>query len=379
MEYHEIHAGEHPVEVRYSCFPGAAGAGEYHAVFTLAGAAGAAARQLALLDAATRAFPLASGHPDAVPVWRRFHASDPLNLPPPDDDAWPGATSFTGQPPLGGGRVAAWCYYVDGARVSREGNAVIMTRPFHEHHYYTGYRDNSARDEAGQTRAIFRSLRDAARGRGLRFRDEMTRAWVYVADIDNRYAGMVTARREFFEEEGLTAATHYIASTGIEGKSRRAGCLVEVDAYAVKGLAAGQVRYLRALDRLCPTSRYGVTFERGTAIAYADREHLFISGTASIDSRGEILFPRDAGAQARRAIENVEALLRAGGATTADVTHAIVYARDAADYLAAREVVASRLPAVPVLYLHAAVCRPGWLVELECSAIVARRSSYPSF
>ena len=31
------------------------------------------------------------------------------------------------------------------------------------------------------------------------------------------------------------------------------------------------------------TYEYGVTFERGTAVTYGDRRHVFIAGTASID------------------------------------------------------------------------------------------------
>ena len=57
-----------------------------------------------------------------------------------------------------------------------------------------------------------------------------------------------------------------------------------MDAYSLLGLQPEQVSYLNDFDRLCATKDYDVTFERGTRIAYADRTHHFISGTASIDT-----------------------------------------------------------------------------------------------
>ena len=56
-----------------------------------------------------------------------------------------------------------------------------------------------------------------------------------------------------------------------------------MDAYSILDLASEQVSYLNDFDRLCPTTDYNVTFERVTRVAYADRSHHFISGTASID------------------------------------------------------------------------------------------------
>ncbi|MDR1273560.1 MAG: hypothetical protein LBK12_03325, partial [Odoribacteraceae bacterium] len=229
-------------------------------------------------------------------------------------------------------------------------------------------------------RAIFHGLRDKSHGLGVDFSGEMIRTWIYVTDIDNRYARMVSVRKAFFDEVGLTARTHYLASTGIEASAAFPGALVIVDAYAVKGLLPGQVSFLRAADHLCPTDRYGVTFERGTAVTYGDRVHLFISGTASIDREGALLFPGDVTTQARRAIQNVEALLRKGGAGRMDVTHAIVYLRDAADRDAVAGVMEEWLPGVPTVHVRAAVCRPGWLVEIECSAIIpSSRAAFPPF
>ena len=104
---------------------------------------------------------------------------------------------------------------------------------------------------------------------------------------------MVKARKEVFITQNLTEKTHYIASTGIEGRHADPSVLVQMDSYAVDGLEPGQIQFLYAPTHLNPTYEYGVTFERGTAVTYGDRKQVFISGTASIDNRGEIVYPGD--------------------------------------------------------------------------------------
>ena len=80
--------------------------------------------------------------------------------------------------------------------------------------------------------------------------------------------------------------------------------------------------FLSALDHLSATDLYGVTFERATAVTYQDRKHIIISGTASIDSRGEIVAPGDIFKQLDRALENIDALLSSGKAQRTDLLQA---------------------------------------------------------
>ena len=66
--------------------------------------------------------------------------------------------------------------------------------------------------------------------------------------------------------------------------------------------------YLYAPTHLNPTYEYGVSFERGTYVDYGDRRQVFISGTASINHRGEVVYPGDIRKQTERMWENVETL-----------------------------------------------------------------------
>ena len=95
-----------------------------------------------------------------------------------------------------------------------------------------------------------------------------------------------------------------------------------------------------------------------------------ISGTASIDNQGTILYEGDVIRQAERMMENISTLLAEAGATTADITQAITYLRDPADYAVVSHYFATHYPRLPQLIVLAPVCRPGWLIETECWAVV---------
>ena len=199
--------------------------------------------------------------------------------------------------------------------------------------------------------------------------DNCIRTWFFVRDVDTQYAGMVKARRENFIEQGLTEQTHYIASTGIGGLPADTKSLVQMDAYSITGFEPSQQRYLYAPTHLNPTYEYGVTFERGTLMEYGDRRHVFISGTASINNKGEVVHIGNIVKQTERMWENVEKLLEEAGATFGDVMQMIVYLRDTADYLTVKQMFAERFPNTPMVITLAPVCRPTWLIEMECIAV----------
>lgn len=200
--------------------------------------------------------------------------------------------------------------------------------------------------------------------------DLIHRTWIYCRDIDNNYRGLVEGRNGCFDRYGLTAESHFIASTGIEGCTELPGRLLHMDSLGIAGLEPGQVRYMEAPDYLSPTHVYRVAFERGVRIVYGDRSHYFLSGTASIDAEGNIVHPGDVVGQTARTLENMSALMERSGGSLSDLKQAVVYLRDWAD----RETVRNRLmdsplAAVPHVMLKASVCRPGWLVEIDGIAV----------
>jgi enamine deaminase RidA (YjgF/YER057c/UK114 family) len=139
--------------------------------------------------------------------------------------------------------------------------------------------------------------------------------------------------------------------------------------YALKGFKPEQQHYLYAATHLNRTSEYGVTFERGTILQFGDRNHAIISGTASINNKGEVMHEGDIEKQTHRMWENVEALLAEAGMTMDDAVQLIVYLRDGADYENVCRMFREKYPNIPTVFTLAPVCRPTWLIEMECMAI----------
>ena len=192
------------------------------------------------------------------------------------------------------------------------------------------------------------------------------RTWIYVRDIDSNYAGLVKARNDVFAGEGLTRDTHYIASTGIGGATEGRNAVVAIDFVTRPDIRESDKTYLKALSHLSPTHDYGVAFERGVRLSDGQ---VFISGTASIDHRGHVLHEGDVVAQTDRLLENIGVLLREGGSGFGNVPYFVIYLRDISDYGIIDAYMQERFPAIPRIILEARVCRPAWLIEMECETV----------
>jgi len=57
-----------------------------------------------------------------------------------------------------------------------------------------------------------------------------------------------------------------------------------------------------------------------------------------------------------------------------------VYLRDMADYQVVKRMYDERFPDTPKVFVLAPVCRPGWLIEMECMGVKAfRHAEYAPF
>ena len=255
---------------------------------------------------------------------------------------------------------------VEGADDVCFGNGFTVVKAGNTEYIWSGGMLSGLSCPESQTQEILSEYESFLKGRGLSLADNCVRTWFFCHDIDNNYAGLVRARRENFIGEGLTPDTHYIASTGICGTPCRENALVQMDALAVRGEFSQ--RYLHAPTHLNPTYEYGVTFERGVRMECPDTSATFISGTASIDNRGSVLHVGDVLSQTFRMWENVEALLSEAGNGWEDVRQILVYLRNASDFGIVAPLFARKFPDTPYIILKAPVCRPDWLIEMECLA-----------
>jgi hypothetical protein len=258
-------------------------------------------------------------------VFRRFFCSDLPNQEAelrkhpfcnPDGVA-NGAVSLVNQPPVAPAKATLWVYCVkDPMRQNagvKNGTSFSLERGDLKHVWTTGRTAADSEGSHAQTKAILDAYVSDLKKDFTTLQDNCLRTWFYVKDVDANYNGLVVARNEIFDTCGLTKETHYIASTGIQGSSANIHALVMMDAYAIKGVHPQQVQHLHALDYLSHTHKYGVAFERATAISYADRRHVL-----------EII----------------------------------------------RDILKERIGDKPFLVVTGPVCRPEWLIEIEGVAII---------
>jgi chorismate lyase/3-hydroxybenzoate synthase len=138
----------------------------------------------------------------------------------------------------------------------------------------------------------------------------------------------------------------------------------------------------RQMSAYCYPPQYGPkspSFARATLVRGADRDWLYISGTASIIGH-ESRHPDDPAAQLDETLANITALIDSAATEeqvrfegVASLSHLKVYIRRARDFPLIRARLETLLPKnTQCLYLEAEVCRPELLLEIEAVASAAK-------
>ena len=275
---------------------------------------------------------------------------------------------------------------LNGCKVSLLIKTTDDTTPILFHSLRLTEEEAMGKDSYEQTHFLFNKYLQTIEGTDMTMERNLVRTWIYVTDIDVNYQGVVEARNDIFDKEGLTADTHYIASTGIGGATPVRHAAVAIDFLTVPNIKEEDKKYLQALEHLNPTHEYGVAFERGTRLTLPThtlhpegsqqfkqqcqqtKQQYFISGTASIDKHGDVVYEGDIVRQTGRLLENIGALLKDGDATMNDIQYFIIYLRDISDYHTVDRLMQQFYPQIPRIIVEAKVCRPGWLIEMECIA-----------
>ena len=362
-----------------TCYDNGTEVREYHAMIHVKSPLLPFAQQL---DAVMEAYKqLLETFPEARAVFKRYFLSDAANQANEVivADVTDCAKSVIEQAPLDGTKIALWVYLQTNVHTGMTKGGLYEVSHGSYQHFWNGSVCNLAANSEYQTRLLFNEYIMQLMEEGCTLKDNAIRTWLFVNDVDLNYGGVVRARNQVFFTQGLKHDTHFIASTGIGGRQQDPNVLCQMDNYAVKGITEEQVHYLYAPTHLNRTSDYGVSFERGTYIDYGDRRHVFISGTASINNKGLVMYEKDIVKQTQRMWENVEVLLAEADCTFDDVPLLIVYLRDTADYAVVHSLFEERFPGKPYVIVHAPVCRTGWLVEMECMAVKTIDTKFENF
>jgi len=126
------------------------------------------------------------------------------------------------------------------------------------------------------------------------------------------------------------------------------------------------LREVRTGEAPAPVGPYSQAVRHGSS--------LFVSGQVPLDPTTGKLIPGDIAAQTERVIDNLEAVLRAGGSSLQQVVRATVYLTDLADFPRVNEVYASRFtgdPAPARATIQVAALPLGADVEIDLIAAVS--------
>jgi enamine deaminase RidA (YjgF/YER057c/UK114 family) len=306
-------------------------------------------------------------------------------------------TTCVVQPPCGGAAlgVELWTAGGPGVTVKRLGPELLTVESDGIRWIYCGGIRGGAASVGPYAEAAcgFEHLRRQLALAGTGF-DQVVRTWLYLNQITEcedgrqRYQELNRARTDFYRDirfGGKSRAawapqTIYPASTGIgtSGANMALACMaLDSRRPDVFVMPLENPQQTPAYDYQATYSPNSPKFSRAMAVVQGHFVSTLVSGTASIVN-SKTCHPGDIVRQTEQTIENIERLLApenfgrhglpGAGATLRDIAKLRVYVKRPEDHDACREVCERHLPRVPAIYLHADMCRPDLLVEIEAVA-----------
>jgi enamine deaminase RidA (YjgF/YER057c/UK114 family) len=238
-----------------------------------------------------------------------------------------------------------------------------------QRHLYAASIHGAPGNAFDETASMFLKAEEVLAQHGMSFQD-VCRTWIYLRHMERDYAEFNRGRREFFRSRNVSLLP---ASTGIHGSPYPERANLMLSFYAIKSPRPIEVSAMNTptLNEACV---YGADFSRGLRVVDGNKIALYISGTASVDEEGRTAHAGNFAAQVDRMLLNVETLLSAQNAAFRNILSAITYLKSADDSPLLRRILEDRgLGTMPNVVVHAAVCRPDLLCEMEAVAALPKR------
>lgn len=206
---------------------------------------------------------------------------------------------------------------------------------------------------------------------GWRYRD-VCRTWFYLKDILSWYPEFNQTRNSFYSEVGiLNGHKNSIlpASTGIMGNNSRNGWCT-LDLFAVQPVP-GKFLEIKRLNNTGQKEapEYGSAFSRGISVTTSSSQYVFVSGTASIDEKGNSIHVDDFENQVYETVKKIQTLLQPINCSLHSITQGTVFIKRKQDIECFKRLaVQLGFDQLPLVYVLADVCRPDLLFEIDAIA-----------
>ena len=232
---------------------------------------------------------------------------------------------------------------------------------------------DSENSETAQGRRMFSLADEAVQANGHSYTD-VVRTWIYLRRILDWYDEFNRVRSDFHITRGLDGRMEgrpFPASTGIQGGSGREECLMDLLTLRAAPGANVQTHPILASRRQNDAFAYGSAFSRAMSLSIEDRQTIFVSGTASIDSDGRTVHADRSEEQLFETLLSIAAVLEPLGGSLNDIALGTLFHKDEKILASYRNVSqqlgVDDLPLVPV---RADICRHDLVVEIEAVALV---------
>lgn len=257
---------------------------------------------------------------------------------------------------------------------SRNGAKFLQFQSLH------GGNSSKAQNRREQAEEMFRKAETLLKSEGASFRD-VVRTWIYVDEILKWYNEFNSARNtcytdfELLKNGDITHAEDIFlpASTGIEGKNPEGtSTIMDLLAVAHRSNTGIELKPLYGIRQRSPY-RYGSAFSRAMRLLEPEEKWVFVSGTASINEKGENIHIGNLNSQVKHTVEVVDSLIRPEGASFSDLCEATVFLKRKSDFSLYQETAESLgLSNIPAVYLVADVCWDELLFELDAAFVTQK-------
>jgi len=202
----------------------------------------------------------------------------------------------------------------------------------------------------------------------------LVRTWFYLNEIDTNYSDFNLVRRDFFDSLKIDyseKSSQLPASTCIEGNNSGTNCSMQF--YCCEKNSNVQFERVFNKDQNEAEGKdylYQPTFSRAIKISYKDHIELQISGTASINDRGQTIYENDPYNQMKRTLLHIKNLLDAVGMSFCDIVFSTCFYKDE-KYFDLFETILSDLKInnFPAIHVMGNVCRNDLLFEMDAVAV----------
>jgi len=220
--------------------------------------------------------------------------------------------------------------------------------------------------------SMFENANRILEAHGLIYRD-VARTWIYLPKLLSWYDEFNAARRQAYRQFGLMDGQKPVwlpASTGIQGDCPFGReCMMDFLAISRRGEAALEARILNS-PRQCEAFQYGSSFSRAVEIRDESVSRIYVSGTASINERGETVHIGNPEEQMRHTLRVVKELLSSRDHSLGDAAHCVAFVKSAECAPAFRRIAREEgLDPRGVIETAADICRDDLLFELEVMTI----------